>query len=444
MFRSGPPRRIQPSLQPVAPPPTKNPALPPPPPYPPVLQPWRTRVVWAGVVVLLLGLSILSFALIFQGSFFSRNDDEIRSPKILQADYSRWSASLRDLIRLSSSPTPTALPILPPAPAPDPASLRPWLRWRYLPPEGLARSVLARRLPQQIQLLTLQPRRLRLEEDHVSIDYAITLRAKEDILLAPVISAPTQKNLSEDHRRLIPKILFAYDLPPGKVFDFATAKNILPAGTTFEGGWTLRHATRRSGRWVALEADLLPFTRVPALESIFVRESTTPTPALLRSRGELENNDAKQRAAIQSLDDRLAAIRADVQQYRAQLMSSAPASAKSKGIGAGSGVPTGAGVGMVGGAATGASIGAMAGGGDGAAIGAGAGALAGMLIGAIIANSEQEKRLEQERAARRAAVSAIEREVIEYQRKQMQSFENELDQDKNKQESTLARPTPHN
>ena len=52
--------------------------------------------------------------------------------------------------------------------------------------------------------------------------------------------------------------------------------------------------------------------------------------------------------------------------------------------------------------------------------------------------------LEQERAARRAAVSAIEREVIEYQRKQMQSFENELDQDKNKQESTLARPTPHN
>ena len=444
MFRSGPPRRIQPSLQPVAPPPTKNPAPPPPPPSPPVLQPWRTRVVWAGVVVLLLGLSILSFALIFQGSFFSRNDDEIRSPKILQADYSRWSASLRDLIRLSSSPTPTALPILPLAPAPDPASLRPWLRWRYLPPEGLARSVLARRLPQQIQLLTLQPRRLRLEEDHVSIDYAITLRAKEDILLAPVISAPTQKNLSEDHRRLIPKILFAYDLPPGKVFDFATAKNILPAGTTFEGGWTLRHATRRSGRWVALEADLLPFTRVPALESIFVRESTTPPPALLRSRGELENNDAKQRAAIQSLDDRLAAIRADVQQYRAQLMSSAPASAKSKGIGAGSGVPTGAGVGMVGGAATGASIGAMAGGGDGAAIGAGAGALAGMLIGAIIANSEQEKRLEQERAARRAAVSAIEREVIEYQRKQMQSFENELDQDKNKQESTLARPTPHN
>ena len=171
-------------------------------------------MVWAGVVVLLLGLSILSFALIFQGSFFSRNDDEIRSPKILQADYSRWSASLRDLIRLSSSPTPTALPILPPAPAPDPASLRPWLRWRYLPPEGLARSVLARRLPQQIQLLTLQPRRLRLEDDHVSIDYSITLRAKEDILLAPVISAPAQKNQSGDHRRLIPKILFAYDLPP--------------------------------------------------------------------------------------------------------------------------------------------------------------------------------------------------------------------------------------
>ena len=59
-------------------------------------------------------------------------------------------------------------------------------------------------------------------------------------------------------------------------------------------------------------------------------------------------------------------------------------------------------------------------------------------------NSTHCTRVEQERAARRAAVSAIEREVIEYQRKQMQAFENELDQDKNKQESNLARPTPHN
>ena len=86
----------------------------------------------------------------------------------------------------------------------------------------------------------------------------------------------------------------------------------------------------------------------------------------------------------------------------------------------------------------------MAGGGDGTAIGAGAGALAGMLIGAIIANSEQEKRLEQERTARRAAVSAIEREVGEYQRKQIRELENELQQESTKQESTLARPTPTN
>jgi len=125
-------------------------------------------------------------------------------------------------------------------------------------------------------------------------------------------------------------------------------------------------------------------------------------------------------------------------------MSSAPSAAKSKGIGAGSGVPTSAGIGMVGGAATGASIGAMAGGGDGAAIGAGAGALAGALIGAIMANSEQEKRIEQEKAARRAAVSAIEREVVEYQRKLIRDFENELQQESTKQESTLARPTPTN
>jgi len=442
MFRSGPPRRIQPSPQPVPTPPIlpkpqkqTTPTLP---------QSWRTWVAWGVAGIFLLSLSIFSFILIFENSFYSKNDDEIRSPQALQAEYARWSSSLRDLSRLAADSTQPAIPILPPPLSIDEATVGPWQRWRHLPPEGLARSVLARRIPSQIELVTVEPRRLRIDDQDVSIDYAITLRAKEDVLLAPVISSPIGKNLTSDHQRLLPKIVYAYDLPPGKIFDFPAAHNVLPAGTTFQGGWTLRRATRNSGRWVALEADLLPFTRIPALESIFVRESTTPPPALLRSRGELENSDAKRRAATQALDDRLESIRADVKQYRAQLMTSAPAAAKSKGIGAGSGVPTGAGVGMVGGAATGAGIGAMAGGGDGAAIGAGAGALAGMLIGAIVANSEQEKRVEQEKAVRRAAVAAIEREVIEYQRKQIREFENELLQESTKQESTLARPTSRN
>ena len=401
-------------------------------------------MTWAAVAVLILTLTAFTFALLFQGSFYSKNDDETRSPQILQADYARWSSSLRDLARLAPDSNQPALSILPPAVSLDRSTLGPWQRWRHLPPEGLARSALARRTPQQIELLGIEPRRLRIEEDGVSIDYAITLRTKEDILFAPVVPAPVSKQLSADHQRVVPKIVYAYDLPPGKVFDYAAANNVLPAGTNFQGGWTLRRAARVSGRWVALQADLLPFTRIPALESIFVRESTTPPPALLRARGELENSDAKRRAATQSVDDRLESIRLDVKQYRAQLMSSAPSAAKSKGIGAGSGVPTSAGIGMVGGAATGASIGAMAGGGDGAAIGAGAGALAGALIGAIIANAEQEKRVEQEKAARRAAVSAIEREVVEYQRKLIREFENELQQESTKQESTLARPTPTN
>ena len=442
MFRSGPPRRIQPSLQPSPspiPPPATQPKA-----SPPLLRSWRPWVTWAAVAVLILTLTALTFALLFQGSFYSKNDDETRSPQILQADYARWSSLLRDLARLAPDSNQPALSILPPAVSLDKSTLGPWQRWRHLPPEGLARSALARRTPQQIELLGIEPRRLRIEEDGVSIDYAITLRTKEDILLAPVVPAPVSKQLSADHQRVVPKIVYAYDLPPGKVFDYAAANNVLPAGTTFQGGWTLRRAARVSGRWVALQADLLPFTRIPALESIFVRESTTPPPALLRSRGELENSDAKRRAATQSVEDRLESIRTDVKQYRAQLLSSAPSAAKSKGIGAGSGVPTSAGIGMVGGAATGASIGAMAGGGDGAAIGAGAGALAGALIGAIIANSEQEKRIEQEKAARRAAVSAIEREVVEYQRKLIRDFENELQQESTKQESTLARPNPTN
>jgi hypothetical protein len=190
MFRSGPPRRIQPSLQPKPVPPI----LPTPPPKspPPTLHPWRTYVAWFASAIALLVLSLLSFILIFQGSFYSNNDDEIRSPQALQAEYARWSSSLRDLARLSSESlnSPTA-PVLPIPLSPDKATLGPWQRWRYLPPEGLARSVLIRRIPQQIELISIQPRRLKVEDEGVSVDYAITLRTKEDILIAPVVSAPT-------------------------------------------------------------------------------------------------------------------------------------------------------------------------------------------------------------------------------------------------------------
>jgi hypothetical protein len=395
-----------------------------------------------GTTLLLVAGGLIFFSL-FRGSFYSKNDDEVRTAQILQADYARWSSSLRGLTQASSENNLTPVSVLPKPIPPDESTLDWWNRWQNLPPEGLARSVLGRRLPPQVELTQVTPRRLIISEDGVSVDYAITLRAKEDILLAPVIPVGIPKNLSTEHHRLLPKVVYAYDLPPGKVFDLAGAKIIFPAGSTLQGGWTLRQAEHTSGSWKARQADLLPFTRIPALESIFVRESTNPPPALLRSRGELENGEAKRRAAAQSLEDRLTAIREDVKQYRSQMMASAPAIVKSKGLGPGSGVPTSAGIGAVGGAATGAGLGSIAGG-DGAAIGAGAGALAGMLIGAIVANAEQEKRVEQEKAARRSAIAAIEREITEYQRKLIRELESELTQEGARQESTLARPTSTN
>jgi len=441
MFRSGPPRRIQPSLQPAPTPPIlPKPQKQFPPPLP---QAWKLGVVWGGASIFLLSLSILSFILVFQNSFYSKNDDEIRSSQVLQADYARWSSSLRGLTQATSENNLAPTSVLPQPIPPDESTLGWWNRWQNLPPEGLARAVLSRRLPPQIELTQVTPRRLIISEDGVSVDYSITLRAKEDILLAPVIPVGIPRHLSTTHHRLLPKVVYAYDLPPGKVFDLAGAKNIFPAGSTLQGGWTLRQAEHASGNWKARQGDLLPFTRVPALESIFVQEATNPPPALLRSRGELENGEAKRRAAAQSLEDRLTAIREDVKQYRSQMMASAPAIVKSKGFGPGSGVPTSAGIGAVGGAATGAGLGSIAGG-DGAAIGAGAGALAGMLIGAIVANAEQEKRVEQEKAARRSAIAAIEREITEYQRKLIRELESELTQEGARQESTLARPTSTN
>ena len=435
MFKSGPPRRIQPSLQKSEePPPLPKKAR-------AALPPWLPLAGVAGAATL-LGLALVTgLYFLLRGSSYSKNDDELRTPQILQADYARWSSGLRQITQAALDGNAPAVPVLAPAVPTDPSTLGWWERWRNLPPEGLAKTVLARRLPPQIELTGLTPRRMLQEEDAVSVDYEIRLKAREDIVLAPVVPVAIPPGLSSTHQRLLPRMVYAYDLPPGKVFDLAQAKTVIPAGTTVIGGWTLRRAVRSSGTWMALSADLLPMTRIPALEAIFVKEATTPPPALLRAKAELENGEAKRRATFQSLDDRLAAIAADVKQYRQGLMAGVPAAMKNKGFGAGSGVPTAAGIGAVGGAATGAGIGAMAGGGDGAAIGAGAGAFAGMLIGALVAHHEHEKQVEQEKAARRQAVAAVERDVKEYERKLMREFENELSQEANRQESTLSRPS---
>jgi hypothetical protein len=52
--------------------------------------------------------------------------------------------------------------------------------------------------------------------------------------------------------------------------------------------------------------------------------------------------------------------------------------------------------------------------------------------------------VEQETAARRSAIAAIEREITEYERKLIRELENELTQEGTRQESTLARPTSTN
>ena len=434
MFRSGPPKRIQPSLS-AKPLPAEEQT-----PLPPHTKNWHLPVALAALSLAGLIASGLALLYFLTGPSYSKNDDEIRTPQILQADYALWSASLRELTQVAISPGELALSLLSPAPSQDLASLGFWNRWRHLPPEGLARAVLLRRLPQQVEITQITPRRLTVLDEGVAVDYAISLRAKEDILLVPVVDINLGKELHPNQRRLYPKGIYAYDLPPGMVFDLAKQKVAFPSGTTIQGGWTLRQAEKNLGTWKATRADLVPLTRIPALESIFVREASHPPPALLRAQSELINSRDKQIAAKQALDERLASITADVKQYRTSLMSSAPAAAKSKGMGAGSGVPTGAGIGALGGAATGAGIGAMAGGGNGSAIGAGAGALAGMLIGALVANAEQEKRVERERAARREAVAAIERQVTEYEHRLLRDFENELGQEATKQESTLARP----
>ncbi|NBT90836.1 MAG: MBL fold metallo-hydrolase [Verrucomicrobia bacterium] len=277
MFKSGPPRRIQPSLQKSEePPPLPKKAR-------AALPPWLPLAGVAGAAAL-LGLALVTgLYFLLRGSSYSKNDDELRTPQMLQADYARWSSGLRQITQAALDGNAPAVPVLAPAVPTDPSTLGWWERWRNLPPEGLAKTVLARRLPPQIELTGLTPRRMLQEEDAVSVDYEIRLKAREDIVLAPVVPVAIPPGLSSTHQRLLPRMVYAYDLPPGKVFDLAQAKTVIPAGTTVIGGWTLRRAVRSSGTWMALSADLLPMTRIPALEAIFVKEATTPPPAWLHS-----------------------------------------------------------------------------------------------------------------------------------------------------------------
>ena len=203
MFRSGPPRRIQPSLQKSeeTPPLRKKPAD--------FFPPWLPAAGLTGAAVL-LGLGLLTgLYLLLRGPSYSKNDDELRTPQVLQADYARWSSSLRQITQMAFDSSAPALPILPPAVLPDPSTLGGWNRWRNLPPEGLVRSVLARRLPPQIELTGLKPLRMLQNEDGVSVDYQIRLKAKEDILLAPVVPVAVPPGISATHQRLLPRMVYA-------------------------------------------------------------------------------------------------------------------------------------------------------------------------------------------------------------------------------------------
>ncbi|NDC80547.1 MAG: hypothetical protein EB090_04660 [Verrucomicrobia bacterium] len=303
MFRSGPPRRIQPSIPPANREGEKVPS-----PLP--KKPWEKPVflLGLGTASLLIAGSILLY--LYTGSSFSKNDDEVRTPQVLQADYALWSASLRNLSKNAANQNAPAFPLLPPPAERKDSTLGLWNRWKNLPPEGLARAVLLRRLPQQVELTAIAPRCLTVTEDGVTVDYTVSLRAKEDILLVPVVPISLEKGLHPNQTRLYPKGIYAYDLPPGKVFDLAGQKTVFPAGSTMEGGWTLRHAEKSLGTWKATRADLLTLTRIPALESIFVREASQPPPALLRSQSELINSRDKQIATKQTIDSRLASISA--------------------------------------------------------------------------------------------------------------------------------------
>jgi uncharacterized protein YcfJ len=273
-----------------------------------------------------------------------------------------------------------------------------WFDRRFrLPPEKIVVAALQRRLPSGVTLVALRPIAFRPMGDEVSVDYAVTLQSAETLYAVPVVPVPPDPKQGRAGA-LLPKLVYADDLPSGRTYDTGAKQEVFPKDRTVTFLWTVPRASKADGTWRIREAQELPFAPFPRYEQQWVAEN--PGARLLRSESALAAADQTAALARQNLHAQAAAIPKQVAAYRENALSGLPPRAVDRGGGSGTGTPTSTGIGVAGGAAGAAGIGALAGGGEGAAIGAGAGAVVGGVIGYLAGREHEKREVYRQNAAR--------------------------------------------
>jgi len=376
----------------------------------------RSKAPWiiAGVAgVLLAGLFILVVVGAAVGAwvyFSSRSFDAVTPvaavPGAAEVDFALWQQQLERVAQPGAAAAPVAG-----------AALKApgwWDRNWVLPPEGLIRAALERRLPPGMTVTALQTVGYEpLGGGGVRAVYRVGLVSPGSLVLVPSGPFVPPKDLSTQARKWMPLAIHAPDLPAGTAYQFDRAVVLLQPGQAVELDWTVRRVARVDGKWRVLESDPIVYQRNPEFER---RLRQGPGGAkLLRTEAELAAARAMSASAMEEIKATAADVASRAAAFRKDALAGVPSAAVDSGGRGGSGTPTKTGVGALSGAAVGGGIGAVAGDGEGAAIGAGAGALLGGIIGYNVGRADQKRAVQQKNAARQQAVTAANSRAAGYQ-----------------------------
>lgn len=379
-------------------------------------------------------------------------NDEIQTPKKLQADHAQWR-------RFNETLASTGLTAWKTGPSSNGGDGISWRQRLFeIPHERSVRAALERRLPPDITLRDFVPTSVVRSDDGMTVTYRVTLRMNSSQYWVPVEDIRLSQPEFSKYQRFGGYVVASEDLPPGKRYVLDQKKMVAMKGTDFQFPWTVRRAAVEGGRWKILDAEPIPFERNPAFErglfdpghvvtagarpvepqgEIFLALPTRiGRVPLLRSENELRQGAAYEDREIQSLSARVRSIEEQVGRLRQQLAATLPPRPQrdnSSFGGSGSGEPTKTGVRVGGGAAGGAAIGAMAGKTEGAGWGALGGAIAGGIYDAVSKSNDRkrfEARKQREYEERMAPYDAAKRkmdaEVSRLESELVSSLEQEL------------------
>lgn len=370
------------------------------------------------VLLVIVGLLFLSGA----GYFVYRSakapsstaDDEIKNDQKFNTSYRQWHEGMIALLGQAQNPSAKLQDpkTMSPTNQVSPSKIGVWDRFANLPDTSAALAAMNRRLPSQLKCTHINPVSFQKKPDGVSVQYMVTLESKEALYLVPVVFGQTDEKNAQLANRYSKYLIYALDLPAGKMYSPEYKTLVLKANEQVTFPWTVNLASKADGTWKILDADAIAYQRDPQFEFRLYQESGKNPAPVLRPESELMVMITQRQQAFEGLATQFKQVNESVSSYRKQAQSQAqtqakayvqenvpiPSAPRKTHGGAGSGTPTTTGIGAAAGAGLGAGIGALAGGGEGAAIGAGAGFVAGLIGGLIKGSMDEENAYRQQQS----------------------------------------------